>query len=87
MRLEDLVHLASGPAKAVRHVRAVGDEPTRVRTGLVALSKSTQADCALTRKASRQPLGRALLALLIADYEAKHFPIADPDPIQCLETI
>lgn len=28
-----------------------------------------------------------ILTLLIADYEAKHFPIADPDPIQFLEYI
>ena len=28
-----------------------------------------------------------ILALLIADYETKHFPIADPDPIQFLEYV
>ncbi len=28
-----------------------------------------------------------VLALLIADYEAKHFPIADPDPIEFLEYV
>ena len=28
-----------------------------------------------------------VLTLLIADYEAKHFPIADPDPIQFLEYV
>ena len=28
-----------------------------------------------------------ILTLLIADYEAKHFPIADPDPIQFLEYV
>ena len=39
------------------------------------------------------PLGSAeadahdVLTLLIADYEAKHFPIADPDPIQFLEYV
>ena len=39
------------------------------------------------------PLGSAqadaldVLTLLIADYEAKQFPIADPDPIQFLEYV
>lgn len=28
-----------------------------------------------------------VLSLLIADYEAKHFPIEDPDPIQFLEYV
>lgn len=28
-----------------------------------------------------------VLTLLVADYEAKHFPIADPDPIQFLEYV
>ena len=28
-----------------------------------------------------------MVTLLIADYEAKHFPIADPDPIQFLEYV
>jgi HTH-type transcriptional regulator/antitoxin HigA len=28
-----------------------------------------------------------VLILLIADYEAKHFPISDPDPIQFLEYV
>ena len=28
-----------------------------------------------------------ILTLLIADYEANHFPIADPDPIEYLEYV
>ena len=28
-----------------------------------------------------------VLTLLIADYEKRHFPIADPDPIQFLEFV
>ncbi len=28
-----------------------------------------------------------MVTLLIADYQAKHFPIADPDPIQFLEYV
>ena len=28
-----------------------------------------------------------ILSLIIADYETRHFPIADPDPIQFLEYV
>jgi HTH-type transcriptional regulator/antitoxin HigA len=36
---------------------------------------------------SRQADTLDVLTLLIADYEVKHFPIADPDPIQFLEYV
>ena len=38
---------------------------------------------------ARSPAADALdiLTLLIADYEARHFPIPDPDPIQFLECV